>query len=73
MERILTGYDGTDQSARALEFAIELLEEGAPQPTEIHLAYIVEKPAGIADSIPEEVMDSIEEEGTISYQMEHEL
>ena len=63
LEKMLVGYDGTESSERALEFAIRLLEEGAPQTTEIHLAYIVDKPAHVADPIPEEVMESLQRSG----------
>ncbi len=63
LNRILLGYDGTEQSVRALEFVIGLLQEGAPKPTEIHLAYIVEKPPGIADPMPEEAMNSLQKVG----------
>ncbi|MHB8568199.1 MAG: universal stress protein [Nitrososphaerales archaeon] len=65
MQRILIGYDGAEPSVRELEFVIEILlgEATAPQSTKIHLAYILEEPAGLADPIPEEVMDSLRRTG----------
>jgi nucleotide-binding universal stress UspA family protein len=61
--KILIGYDGTEQSVRALEFAIKLLQQTEPEPTEFHLAYVVEKSASIADPVPEEVLDSLKKKG----------
>ena len=63
MERILVGYDGTEQSERALEFAIKISQENVPQTLEIHLAYVVEKPNSIADPVPEEAMESPQRAG----------
>ncbi|MDG6905597.1 MAG: universal stress protein [Nitrososphaerota archaeon] len=64
MKKIFVGYDGTESSARALEFALKTLQEGgAPQSMEVHLAYVVEKPHGIADPVTEEVVESLRRAG----------
>ena len=64
MKKIFVGYDGTESSERALEFALKTFQEGdAPQPIEVHLAYVVEKPHGIADPVPEEVVESLRRAG----------
>jgi len=60
IQRVLVGYDGTEHSERALQFAIGINDD---YETEIHLAFIVNEPAGIADPIPEEVLDSLEKKG----------
>jgi nucleotide-binding universal stress UspA family protein len=61
--KVLIGYDGTDQSDRALELAIKLLKQIEGEPIEFHLAYVVEKPAGIADPVPDEALDSLKKAG----------
>ena len=64
MKKIFVGYDGTESSVRALEFALSTLQgDGAPQSVEVHLAYVVEKLHGIADPVPEEVVDSLRRAG----------
>ena len=65
MQRILVGYDGTDESIRALEFAAHLLFDGSAstQLPEFHLAYILEEPRGISDPVPDEVMESLHRTG----------
>jgi nucleotide-binding universal stress UspA family protein len=63
LEKILVGYDGTEQSERALEFAIKISQEIMTQTLEIHLAYVVEKPHGLADPVPEEAMESLQRTG----------
>lgn len=64
MRKIFVGYDGTESSVRAMEFALRTLQEGdAPQSIEVHLAYVVEKPHGIADPVPEEVVNSLRRAG----------
>lgn len=63
LERILVGYDGTEQSERALEFAIKISQEAMSQTLEIHLAFVVEKPHGAADPVPEEAMESLKRAG----------
>ena len=64
LEKILVGYDGKEESGRALEYSLELLDTvGATRSSEIHLIYAVEKPPGMADPIPDEVMSSFEKAG----------
>jgi len=55
VRRILVGYDGTEQAARALDFAIETIAKD--DEAEIHLAYVVQKPGGVPDPVPDEVLD----------------
>ncbi len=64
MQKILVGYDGTDQAMRALEFAINLLQDNIPQSMEIHLVYVVEKPRSVVDPVPDEVMTSLQKAAT---------
>ena len=45
IKRVLVGYDGTEHSERALQFAVGINED---YETEIHLAFIVNEPAGMA-------------------------
>jgi nucleotide-binding universal stress UspA family protein len=65
LQKILVGYDGTEESIRSLEFATQLLFEGSSpnQLPEFHLAYVLEKPRGISDPIPDEVMNSLRRTG----------
>ena len=60
IQRVLVGYDGTEHSERALQFAIGINDD---YETEIHLAFIVNEPAGMADPMPDEVLDSLEKRG----------
>jgi nucleotide-binding universal stress UspA family protein len=60
IQRVLVGYDGTEHSERALQFVVGINDD---YETEIHLAFIVNEPAGMADPIPDEVLDSIEKKG----------
>jgi nucleotide-binding universal stress UspA family protein len=60
IQRVLVGYDGTEHSERALQFAVGINDY---YETEIHLAFIVNEPAGMADPIPDEVLDSLEKKG----------
>ena len=60
IQRVLVGYDGTEHSERALQFVVGINDY---YETEIHLAFIVNEPAGMADPIPDEVLDSIEKKG----------
>lgn len=60
MRKILIGYDGTEQSVRALELVISLNEQ---YNAELHLAFVVKKPQEIADPVPEEVIDAIRKAG----------
>lgn len=57
---MLVGYDGTEQSERALQFAIAINDD---YETEIHLAFVVHEPAGMADPIPDEVLESLQRRG----------
>ncbi len=57
MRKILVGYDGSDPAKRALEFAVSLgAFAGGP---EIHLAYVIQRPAWVLDPVPDGVMDSL--------------
>lgn len=60
LQRILVGYDGSEHSERALQLAVGINDD---YETEIHLAFIVNEPAGMADPIPDEVLDSLEKKG----------
>ena len=60
IKRVLVGYDGTEHSERALQFAVGINDD---YETEIHLAFIVNEPAGMADPIPDEVLYSLEKRG----------
>jgi nucleotide-binding universal stress UspA family protein len=60
IKRVLVGYDGTEHSERALQFTVGINDD---YETEIHLAFIVNEPAGMADPIPDEVLDSLEKKG----------
>lgn len=57
LRKILVGYDGSEQARRALEFATALGSRSGD--SEIHIAYVVRKPGGVPDPIPDEVMDSL--------------
>ncbi len=61
VRRLLVGYDGSLQAERALNFAIgiALQNEGS----EIHVAYVVQKPAGVPDPGPDELMESLRRTG----------
>lgn len=63
LQKLLVAYDGTEQAMRALEFAINLLQDNLRQGTEIHLVYVAEKLHGVVDPIPDEVMTSVEKVG----------
>lgn len=60
MKKILVGYDGTEQSERGLQFAIAINDD---YETEIHVAFVVHEPAGMADPIPDEVLESLQRRG----------
>lgn len=62
IQKILVGYDGTEYSERALEFALSLIE-ATTKPSEIHLVCVIDRPAGIADPVPDEVMESLKRAG----------
>lgn len=61
--RILICYDGSEESARALQFAVALLQQSNGETTEFHLAYVVQKPSNIADPVPDELLDAFKKEG----------
>jgi nucleotide-binding universal stress UspA family protein len=61
--KVLIGYDGSEQSMRALDYAISLLKQTEATSTEFHLAYVVEKPPNLADPVPEEVLESLKKVG----------
>lgn len=48
IQRVLVGYDGNGHSERALQFAVGINDD---YETEIHLAFIVNEPAGMAEKI----------------------
>jgi nucleotide-binding universal stress UspA family protein len=56
VHRILVGYDGTAQSQHALEFVVGINWQ---YEVELHLAFIVQEPSGMADPIPDEIMESL--------------
>jgi nucleotide-binding universal stress UspA family protein len=58
--KFLIGYDGTEESLRALNFAIKMKQQqSGSEQTEFHLAFVVEKVASIADPVPDELLDSL--------------
>ena len=61
VRKILVGYDGSEQAARALDLAIEIA--ACNDEAEIHIAYVVQKPGGVPDPVPDEVMDSLRRTG----------
>jgi nucleotide-binding universal stress UspA family protein len=63
VEKILVGYDGTEQSERGLQFAIAINDH---YETEIHIAFVVHEPAGMADPIPDGVLESLLRRGHAS-------
>ena len=60
MKKVLVGYDGTEQSECGLQFAIGINDD---YETEIHLAFVVQEPAGMSDPIPDEVLESLQRRG----------
>lgn len=62
--KILVGYDGSEESISALELSLELFEQDVESKiAEFHLAYIVEEPPGVADPVPDELLESLKREG----------
>lgn len=61
LRRLLVGYDGSVQAERALDFAIgiALQNEGS----EVHIAYVVQKPTGAPDPLPDELLESLKSAG----------
>lgn len=60
LRKILIGYDGTEQSIRALELAINLNEQ---YNAELHLALVMQKPSQIADPVPDEFLEALRRTG----------
>jgi nucleotide-binding universal stress UspA family protein len=60
LKKILVGYDGTAEAQNALELGISLAVQ---DDTELHLAFVVHEPTGMADPVPDEVYKSLEEAG----------
>jgi nucleotide-binding universal stress UspA family protein len=60
LKKILLGYDGTAEAQNALELGISLAVQ---DDTELHLAFVVHEPAGMADPVPDEVYKSLEQAG----------
>jgi nucleotide-binding universal stress UspA family protein len=56
----LVGYNGSEQSERVLQRAISLNDD---TDTEIHIALVVQEPSGMADPIPDEVLESLQKRG----------
>lgn len=61
VKKVLIGYDGSAQAERALNFAIGIASQN--EGSEIHIAYVVQKPGGVPDPIPEELMESLKKAG----------
>lgn len=61
LRRFLVGYDGSAQAERALEFAIAIALQN--EGSEIHIGYVVQKPGGVPDPVPDELMDSLRRAG----------
>ena len=55
MRSILVGYDGSEESKRALEFVLDVVERND---VTVHLTFVVQKPPRI-DPVPEEAMDTL--------------
>jgi nucleotide-binding universal stress UspA family protein len=62
MQKILVGYDGSEQSERVLQRAISINNDDDTE-TEIHIALVVREPSGMADPIPDEVLESLHKRG----------
>jgi nucleotide-binding universal stress UspA family protein len=58
IQRVLVGYDGSEHSERALQLAVGINDLNYE--IEIHLAFIVKEPTGMANPIPDEVLDSLQ-------------
>ncbi|HEY7082947.1 MAG TPA: universal stress protein [Nitrososphaeraceae archaeon] len=56
VHRILIGYNGTIQSEHTLELIAGINWQ---YEVEIHLAFIVQEPSGMADPLPDEIMESL--------------
>jgi nucleotide-binding universal stress UspA family protein len=62
LRKLLVGYDGSAQSERALAFAVEIASQN--EGSVIHIAYVVRKPAGVPDPVPDELVDSLRRSAT---------
>lgn len=56
IQKILVGYDGTESSEHALEFSTDIAKQ---QNMELHIAFVVREPIGMADPIPDEVYQTL--------------
>lgn len=63
MQKTLVGYDGSEQSERVLHRAISINNNNDDIETEIHIALVVREPTGMADPIPDEVLESSHKRG----------
>ncbi len=61
LRRLLVGYDGSVQAGRALELAIAVASQN--EGSKVHIGYVVQKPAGAPDPVPEELMESLRRTG----------
>ncbi|MCL4355004.1 MAG: universal stress protein [Nitrososphaerota archaeon] len=57
LRKLLLGYDGSAQSERALALAVEIASQN--EVSVIHIAYVVRKPAGAPDPVPDELVESL--------------
>lgn len=63
LKKILVGYDGTEHSENALEFALSLVEATTSKSCEIHLVYVTDRTGAIVDPVPDEVIESLKRAG----------
>ncbi|MDG6980616.1 MAG: universal stress protein [Nitrososphaerota archaeon] len=61
VSKFLVGYDGSAQAGRALDFVVGIASQN--EGSEIHIAYVVQKPAGAPDPIPDELLESLRKSG----------
>jgi nucleotide-binding universal stress UspA family protein len=63
IQKTLVGYDGSEQSERVLQRAININNNDDDTETEIHIALVVREPSGMANPIPDEVLESLHKRG----------